>query len=106
MTVKERLEALLAGKKIRCAGWPPEEYVCLDEGGSLVNHRGGFLFCWARVGDTDFGWELYKEPRKRVAWLNLYPIGLLFSWSTKEEADRNAGPRRVECRKIEWEVPE
>lgn len=51
----------------------------------------------------------YKEPKKFEAWVNFYADGgICWAWS-KEAADAEAEDTktaRIECRKIEWEVPD
>ena len=106
MTVSERLMALATGKKIRCDGWEPGSYVCLSEDGDLWDEEGEFCSSWSPIADPGHRWELYKEPVWQALWINLYRDGTCSCWGTREEADRDAMPNRVECRRIEWEVSE
>lgn len=52
-----------------------------------------------------YGKEKPKLP-KRTKWINLYLNGKAEIYSTEDFANAAASPNRIECRKIEWEVPD
>lgn len=104
------LPALREGKKIRRKSWAAGRYLRivkddLEYGTYLTDERelaDTFSIGLDLIGHDD--WEIVPEPRKIVRWLNLYPRGFA-SWDSKEDAEAAATPDRIECRKIEWEVP-
>ena len=105
MNVKERLQALVAGKKIRRVSWAPGDYIRLS-GDQVIWDQGiRTHFGLQNLGGSDQKWELFKEPVRHTVWVNLYPDGDGLAYRTKAEADRRAGAHRLECREITWEVP-
>lgn len=68
--------------------------------------RAPFFIRWI----TD--WTEVTEPpveppktKKYERWLNLYDKGAVGAHATPADAETYAGLDRVECRRIEWEVP-
>lgn len=48
-------------------------------------------------------YDLFMAPVKKYAWLNLYPGGKAFYYSSEEEAQDAAGPQCLATLPIEWE---
>lgn len=66
MNLREALQALIDGKKIRRKHWTKEEYIYLDAG-MLKDHLGD-IFTMSISEDTNF--ELYEELKKPIESLN------------------------------------
>lgn len=65
----------------------------------------GWITDWVEV-DEPVAEKPEPKTKKFERWLNLYRDGTLVIHHTKESADEEADANRVECRHIEWEVPE
>lgn len=61
MNLKERLQALLGGKKIRRRCWKDHLYLYMEE--DTISDSEGFEHWQARVFEGD-DWEIYREPVK------------------------------------------
>ena len=73
MNLKEALQALGDGKKIRRKGWPTENYIFIDnaeDGGSFISDETGRNAIYFAYGDD---WEIYEEYHmdfvEALAWM-------------------------------------
>lgn len=61
MNIKERLKALLEGKKIRMKSWADNSYIKMTENGVLVNSNKGTVHEQLHLFNSDYEWEEFIE---------------------------------------------
>lgn len=66
------------------------------EDGKEIEHSANGVF-WGQSQTPTWNWEAlhYRiKPEPLAAWANLYPSGRMYTYSTKEGAERGALPSR------------
>lgn len=66
MNLKESLQALIDGKKIRRRDWSKEKYIQFAN--DKIKDHYGERYCFTISDDSNF--ELYEEPKKPIDVLN------------------------------------
>lgn len=68
MSSKEAIEALMAGKKVRCTEWVKDAYVYYDQESLTVkdNNDNIQMFTCFNEYFSNNQWELYEEPKKLI----------------------------------------
>lgn len=98
------------GEPVKIAGYNPDAPYQYRIAGWLPN---GELHSWYDHGTyTNSGTrpelDLFMETikRKLIGWVNWYPDGSCYAWSTKEKAESNKFPDRIACVEVTVNIEE
>lgn len=98
------LQAALAGAPVVTRDGEPAEQLTLfdapNEDFPLVGVVSGRIRTWTRSGkrmlaDVDNEFDLFMASTKRVVWVNLYPKGEAYYYTTKRIAEAHPPPDRI-----------
>lgn len=75
-TLKDTMQALLDGKKIKSESWGDGEFIQLNKDGRLVDERGNIAYIELLADDF---FQVYKEPEEELKLENLKAGDILYS---------------------------